>query len=381
MNCQRDAFQLRPNVHYLNNAYKAPLLKVAENAAIEALQKARNPQDISPESFFSETEEVQKSFASIINAKPEEIAIIPSVSYAICSVLANLPCKPGQHAITVQDEFPSDFFAIERWCKEHDAPLKVIGPDPEASQMGPSWHEKLLAAINPSTAVVVISSVHWANGLKFDLETIGNRCHEVGAILIVDGTQSVGALPIDVQQCKIDVLICADYKWLLGPYSLGLAYIGPAFHEGRPLEESWMNRTNAKDFSSLADYGPNYTAAAGRYNVGETSNFILMPMLNASLHKILEWGPENIQAYAGRLRQPLMDYLHSHHFDLEAPHYTANHLFGLKMPPQYDPEKVKAALTAQNIILSRRGNRLRISVNVYNTEADIEALIGAFGKW
>ncbi|MCB0641889.1 MAG: aminotransferase class V-fold PLP-dependent enzyme, partial [Phaeodactylibacter sp.] len=219
MKNQREAFSLHPEVHYLNNAYKAPLLRAAETAAMEALVQARNPQAIDPSAFFSTTAEVQALFAQLVNCAASEVVIIPSVSYGIGSVLANLPYQAGQHALTVEEEFPSDYFALQRWCTQHQAPLRIIGPDASAQQKGAGWHERLLAAIQPETAVLVISSVHWVNGLKFDLEAIGKRCMETGTKLIVDGTQSVGALPIDVQKYHIDALICADYKWLLGPYS------------------------------------------------------------------------------------------------------------------------------------------------------------------
>src|SRR5690606_18561046 len=135
-----------------------------------------------------------------------------------------------------------------------------------------------------------ISSVHWMNGLRFDLKAIGEKCSSVGARFIVDGTQSVGALPMDVEEFKIDALICATYKWLLGPYSLGLVFMGKAFDDGVPLEESWMNRKNSMDFSTLTHYESEYEESAARYNVGETSNFILMPMLRESLAQINSWG-------------------------------------------------------------------------------------------
>ena len=98
-----------------------------------------------------------------------------------------------------------------------------------------------------------MSAIHWMTGLKFDLKAIGDRCTEAGAKLILDGSQTVGATPLDVNQLKVDAIVCAGYKWLFGPYSIAIAYIGPAFNNGKPLEESWMNRKNASDFSNLTN--------------------------------------------------------------------------------------------------------------------------------
>ena len=115
--------------------------------------------------------------------------------------------------------------------------------------------------------------MHWTDGTRFDLAAIGARAREVGAALVVDGTQSVGALPFDVQQLRPDALVCATYKWLMGPYSLGFAYLGPRFDDGEPLEETWIGRRGSENFKELVDYQDDYQPGALRYDVGERSNF------------------------------------------------------------------------------------------------------------
>ena len=104
------------------------------------------------------------------------------------------------------------------------------------------------------------------NGTKFDLKKIGEKCKNNNTFFIVDGTQSVGALSIDVKEIKPDALICAGYKWLFGPYSMALGYYSSKFNDGIPIEESWMNRTNAQDFSNLTEYDSKYKPMAGRSN-------------------------------------------------------------------------------------------------------------------
>jgi selenocysteine lyase/cysteine desulfurase len=213
------------------------------------------------------------------------------------------------------------------------------------------------------------------SGIKFDLEAIGQKCYETGTLFIVDGTQSVGALPMDVKKFRINALVCAGYKWLMGPYSLALAYFDENFHEGKPLEESWMNRINAQEFSRLTQYEEEYMEGAGRFNVGETSNFILMPMLKASLAQIAEWKPENIQQYCKELIQPLLSCLKNLGVEPEEEAYFSNHLFALNLPKEIDREKLTQLLLQNNVYVSVRGEFLRISVNVFNDEKDIEKLI------
>ncbi len=377
---QKHLFSLRPDIHYLNCAYKAPLLKSAEAAALKSLERERNPIDITPKDFFKDASEVREKFGQLVNCKPSEVAIIPSTSYGLANVLKNVPSEHGQHAITIQHEFPSDYFAINRWCDTHNAELKVIAPDDALELPAEDFNNRIISTITEKTAVVVLSSIHWMNGLKFDLERIGERCAEAGAYLIVDGTQSVGAMAMDVKRFKIDALICAGYKWLFGPYSLGLAYIGPRFNNGTPIEESWMNRTNAENFATLTNYDHNYTPNAGRYNVGEMSNFILMPMLNESLRQLNEWTVPAIEAYCKNLVKPLKDYLIGEGLTFENEKYFCNHLFALKPPAGVNMDTLRENLAAAKIYLSVRGASLRLSVNVFNTEEDITKLIEVIEK-
>src|SRR5690606_1217775 len=130
------------------------------------------------------------------------------------SALLNVKPKKKGNAITIKDEFPSGYFSLQRWCEKNDNELKVIEPNPGLQLAGENWNRKIIEAIDIRTTVVLISSVHWMNGLRFDLKAIGEKCSSVGARFIVDGTQSVGALPMDVEEFKIDALICATYKWL-----------------------------------------------------------------------------------------------------------------------------------------------------------------------
>ncbi|RLD26352.1 MAG: aminotransferase, partial [Bacteroidetes bacterium] len=203
----------------------------------------------------------------------------------------------------------------------------------------------------------------------------GEKCVEVGAKLLVDGTQSVGALPMDVKEYNIDALICAGYKWLFGPYSIGLAYISDAFEDGVPLEESWMNRTNAKNFSGLTEYEKAYHPGAGKYNVGETSNFILIPIIREALKQISHWTVPEIQAYSKKLIQPLIAYLKNLGVEFESDKYFSSHLFALKLPAEVDVDQLKINLEKNKVFISVRGQFLRISVNIFNDAEDIKQLI------
>ncbi|MEN8203553.1 MAG: aminotransferase class V-fold PLP-dependent enzyme [Bacteroidota bacterium] len=380
MKCQKHLFQLPDGIHYLNNAYMSPMLRSVEEKGIEGMQRKRNPVSIKPVDFFTDVKGVRQKFGSMVNGEPSQVAVMPAVSYGMSSVIRNIPCKAGQHALTISEEFPSCYYTAQRWCREHGAELRVIARQDDLPEKGRDWNERILEAISKDTAFVVMASVHWMNGTKFDLESIGYRCRETGTRLIVDGSQSVGALPMDVKKYKIDALVCAAYKWLMGPYSTALSYIHEDFNEGVPLEESWMTRPNSERFDRLTQYEEGYKPGATRYDVGQSSNFISMPMLDRALVQLLEWGISEIQDYGRLLGKPLLDYFRDRGAPIDDEAHRAHHLLGMQLPAGTNGEALIDELQSRKVYVSLRGNNIRISINVFNDERDVGELIAALHK-
>jgi selenocysteine lyase/cysteine desulfurase len=98
-------------------------------------------------------------------------------------------------------------------------------------------------------------------------------------------------MPFDLGAVEPDIVVAACYKWLLGPYSTGFMYVAPRWHEGRPLEHNWIAREGSENFGGLVRYRDEYQPGARRYDVGEPSNFALMPAAVAALEQILAWTP------------------------------------------------------------------------------------------
>ena len=369
--CQKHLFNLDTSEYYLNCAYKSPLLKNGELLAIQALKKERNPSYLKPFDYFNISEEIRTEFSKIINSNKEEVAIMPSSSYGFANVFNNLKIN-GNKAITVENEFPSGYFSIKKWCSEKNIQLETIKRNNLSAQ---DWNKKIINSIDSDTSVVIISSVHWMNGTKFDLKKIGEKCKNNNTFFIVDGTQSVGALSIDVKDFKIDALICAGYKWLFGPYSMALGYYSSKFNDGIPIEESWMNRTNAQDFSNLTEYDSKYKPMAGRYNVGETTNFILSPIMLNGLKQINSWGINNIESYCKKLSKIVISELSPLGIAFENENYFTYHLFSLGLPKHLNLLTFKKILEKKKIRVSIRGANLRVSINVFNDERDIDKLV------
>jgi len=376
LKCQKDLFSLEPDITYLNCAYKGPLLKKSEEKIFEAIENERNPFKLKAPNYFQISNEIRREYSKIINSHPQEIAILPSTSYGFANVFNNISTHGG-NAVTIENEFPSGHFALEKWCANNKASLNVIKREKLKAK---HWNQKIIDSINLETKLVLLSSIHWMNGTKFDLHKIGEKCKEVNAYFIVDGTQSVGASKINVKELNIDAMICAGYKWLFGPYSMALGYFSEKFHNGTPIEESWMNRTNAEDFSNLTDYDPNYKTMAGRYNVGETTNFLLSPVMLAGLQQINNWGISNIEHYCSALAEILVNELKPIGILFEDEDYFKPHLFSLGLPEEVDLLKFKEKLESNNIYVSLRGNNIRVSINVFNNEKEIGSLVSLVKK-
>ncbi|MEM1269343.1 MAG: aminotransferase class V-fold PLP-dependent enzyme [Bacteroidota bacterium] len=372
LECQRHLFDLPNDTHFLNAAYMTPLLHAAREAGIEGLDAKRQPWHLTVLDFFEPAQRIRKQFARLIGVPDwERVAIVPAASYGLSTVAHNVMLRSGQTVVGVGEQFPSNVYPWKRLCEESEATLQLI-------PAGPRANERILDAITPATALVAMPHVHWATGAVYNLQRIGKRAREVGTMVVIDGTQSIGALPFDARSVGADAVVCAGYKWLMGPYSVGVAYLGPAFDEGIPLEENWIGRKDSDQFGGLVDYQPAYGPGAVRYDVGERSNFALLPVLEAGLEHVLAWQPKRIQSYVDTLFTPArLDRLAELGCHIAPRSQRAAHLFGIGLPEHTSPADVAGKLRERNVHVSVRGRSLRVSPHVYNTPADVDALIDA----
>ena len=377
LHCQRSLFSLPRDVHWLNCAYLSPLSRSVEEAGIRAIRRKSAPTEIGPEDFFRDSHTLRQLFAELIGAADgERVAILPAASYGLAACAQNLEVGADHNLVTVHEQFPGNVYTWRSLAQRTGAELRTVMP-PEGAVRGPQWTERVLEAIDKKTALVTIGHVHWTDGTLFDLDRISRRAREVGAAFIVDGTQSVGALPLDVGQIQPDAVIVAGYKWLMGPYSIGLGWFGPRFDGGRPLEETWIARKGSENFAGLVDYVDEYQPGAIRYDVGERSNFILVPMLVEALRMVLEWRPENVQQYCRRLTGELVREARELGFTIEDDDWRGAHMFGIRVPAAVDAGALQARFLDRGVHVSRRGEAFRISPHVYNDSQDTAAFIEA----
>ena len=377
LSCQKDLFSLPDGIHFLNCATLSPLPKTVEAAGMEGIRRKAVPTRVQQADFFTEAEALRAALAGLIRTSAERIALIPSVSYGVGIATHHIRLKPGQNVVIPGEEFPSNVYGWMERCKRDRGRTRLV-PRPEPRPgCAAEWSARVCEAIDADTGVVSVTAVHWTDGTPFDLAAIARRSREVGAWLIVDGTQSIGALPFDYEAIQPDLLICAGYKWLLGPYQYGFAAVGPRLKEAEPLEMNWINREGSEDFSGLTHYREGFRPGARRFDAGEHSNFILVPMLLAAVRQVLAWSVPEIQAYGEALARQLAAELGDGPFTVADPADRSGHLFGVSVPPGMPLPRLLDELRQRNIIVSVRGSAVRVSPHVYNAPDDVHALAEA----
>lgn len=350
----------------------APQLKAVTAAGKHFLEQKEHPFTIFPEDFFTDANQLKGKFAQLIHADDaQRIAIGPSASYCLANAAQNIPLEKGEEILLTAEQFPSNVYCWQRAASNVSANVIFAEKPIDKDQ---SWTDCIIDAINAKTKVVAMGNVHWADGTLFDLIRIRTACNEVGAYLIIDGTQSVGALDFSIKTINPDALIVSGYKWMMGSYGMCLAYYGPRFDTGIPIEESWMNRKDSEDFTGLVNYESAYKGSANRYSMGQSSSFIYTGMLNKALEQLLDWGTDRIQDHGFKIMDSLKAELSNSPFTFGEAGENAGHLWSLRLPVSMDKDKLKAQLSANNIYLSIRGDYIRIASHLYNNDQDVEVL-------
>lgn len=372
---QRHLFDIPDEVAYLNCAYMGPLMHSVVEAGDRGIRAKARPWGISSADFFSDGERARELFARIIGADAEGVALVPSASYGLSCAARNVEAARGDRLVVLAEQFPSNVYTWREAARTTGASLVTV-----ARPADDDWSRAVLAAIDERTAVVALPHCHWTDGARLDLVRIGARCREAGALLVLDLTQSAGALRFDAAKVRPDYVVCAGYKWLLGPYSLGFLWAAPKHRDGRPIEYNWIGRAGAEDFAGLVDYRDEYQPGARRFDVGERSNFILVPMLNAALERILDWGVEAIEATLAARTADVAARAARLGLGSAPAALRAGHFIGLRFPDGALPAGLLAALAAEQVHVSVRGASMRVTPHLYNTGEDVDRLFAALAR-
>ncbi|HLL77122.1 MAG TPA: aminotransferase class V-fold PLP-dependent enzyme [Pyrinomonadaceae bacterium] len=373
---QRELFEIPEGVTYLNCANMSPQLRSVSAAGMDAVAVKKSPWELKPADWFSGAEALRALAAQVAGTTADSIAIVPAASYGIAVAAANVAVERGQSIVLLDEEFPSNYYAWKELSRRRGAEIRLVKRGVEGT-----WTQALLGAIDAATAVVSVPNCHWTDGSLVDLEAVGERARSVGAALVVDASQSLGAYPLDIERVRPDFLVCVGYKWLLCPYTISFLYAAPKWQrEGRPIEYPWMTRAGSEDFSRLVDYKDDqYRPGARRFDMGESSNFVLGPMAAAALRQILEWGIANIRRTLSALTALISEEAERLGCRTIPAGGRVDHMTGIRLPKGL-PAGLGERLAEEKVFVSIRGDAIRVSPHLYNGEEDVRKFFSALRK-
>jgi selenocysteine lyase/cysteine desulfurase len=360
---------------YLNLAGQSPLPRVSIRAVQAALEAKKFPHHKTDSTYFEVPNRIRECLAKLIGGKAEEIALTSGASAGVAAVAFALTWKPGDEVITAKGEFPLQYTAWKPMEEREGVKLKIVAPRDQFISA-----DDLIAALTPRTRVVSVSMVRYDDGSLLDAPRVAAACHKQGALLLLDVSQCCGAMLMDVNQLGADFLVCAGYKWLLGPFGTGFFWIKSEHLSGvRPGPFYWMAVQGSDNFSALNFDDPKPAPNAKRWDAPEWAsyfNFNLAAM-DTAVQLVSRMGPDRVAAHNRRLIDFMFDRLPK---DRCIP---ASPLDGAQRGPygcfaarsREKTAELYQRLRKENVIVSLREGNIRVSPYLYNTERDIDRLI------
>jgi selenocysteine lyase/cysteine desulfurase len=371
---RRDLFAVPDDVAYFNAASMAPVLRASLAAGEAALARRAAPWDFRTADWFDESERLRALAGGLFGGDTEGVALVPATSYGMAIAAANLRDRvdEGRAILVLDGEYPSGVNTWRRLAAETGAPIVT------ATRVGGgSWADAVLGVIDERVGIVSAPGAHWTDGARVDLVRLGERARAVGAALVVDASQTLGAVPFPLDAVRPDLVVAVGYKWLLGPVGRSYLWVAPHLRDGRPLEENWIVRAGADDFAALADYTDEYMPGARRFDQGQRTLPEVTPMAVAALEQVLAWRPERIGAALAGVTGEVVARLGERGLAPTVPEAERSpHIVGFPVPAAARAG-VLGILEARGCFVSLRGTSLRIAPHLHVTPDDVDRLVAA----
>jgi selenocysteine lyase/cysteine desulfurase len=370
----RDEFPIAKEYIALTHCAVSPLNRRAADAVADhAREAAAQPFDRIRDKVMGTMTELKARAARLINAaSPDEIAVIPNTAYGINTAALSLPLRAGDNVLVLDGAYPANLYP---WMNlAHRGVLTKVVPQRE----GGLDLNVLQSRIDGRTRVIALDAVMFATGFRNDLEAVGRICRERGIFFVVDGIQALGALPIDVQACNIDILAAGSQKWLLGAPGSGFMYCRAALLP-ELVPGAYVGTSSMVDPFNFLDYNYTLQPNAERFSLG-TPNILGAFALNASLALLEEAGREAVAERVLRLAGALISELGERGYGFAAS-TAPEHRSGIVIATMPQAEALAACerLAGERIMATVRGDGLRFAPHFYNTEDELMRVCEVLG--
>lgn len=365
----RKAFPVTEKYTYLNSAAVGTVPAVSVEAVYSQLKDVSENGTVNFNDWLATKNRARDLVAQMLNVKSEQIAFLRNTSDGFASVASGMTWQKGDNIVSFEKEFPANFYAWRRIRDDFEVDLRLC---PERD--GRIDTDEFISLIDSNTKLVSISAVQFASGFRADLERIGEAARKFDALFAVDIIQGFGAMPFDLPAQLVDIAASASHKWLVAPEGCGILYLSDRARERvKPTLVGWISVEQPWDFEdSEQNFKPN--ALAWESGTGGSALFY---GLEESLKLLNEAGIENIEKYLEELSDFLCELLAEKNYEIISSRAKGEKsaIVCVKNRNGLTSNEIFRHLENENIIVSPRGDRLRIAPHFYNNRADIEKLI------
>ena len=307
--------------------------------------------------WFDDMDELRALIARLIHCDAADIGFVTNASAALSLFLGGIDFHPGDRIATLPHEFPNQYYYAQ-WLSARGVEL-VESPG--------------LETLPNRTRAIVLSTVNYTNGYRPDLARIAAQAHNAGALLYIDGTQSLGALQFDTKAIQPDMFAVDGYKWLLCPNGATFFYITPELRRRiPPAVIGWRSDRGWRSVDDLNHGIPQFPEAAERYE-GGMLNFPSLYGMAEAIRMLLELGPATVEQRVLQLASQTADILRASGAEIRnvETNIVAAHW------PHRDASQLARDLAAKGIVVAARHGNLRVSPHFYNTEEDLQKFMQA----
>ena len=308
------------------------------------------------------------SIAKLLQAQPENIAILSSASELLSQVPNLCSPEPNSKIILVSTDFPS---ITRPWLtnkKTDDLKICFVNEVPNADLT-----QTIIENIDPNTSVVCVSYVQFASGTRIDIKKLAKYTKEVGAKLVVDLTQAAGAIPINISEWSADILVCSGYKWLGGHGGVAFGLLSNELLRKDPPTIGWFSNENPFDMEATK---LNLSKTAAKYTQS-TISYISVVGLKTAIQQLLDIKISSIMKHSDKLAKILFSMLEESDWKSFRPTTSnefSSHIISLTHPCANTVKSTFDQLSKKGFIFGIRNGRLRISISHYNNSTDIKYL-------
>ena len=319
---------------------------------------------------------LRRATARLLSCKVEDVCVGSSATELLCSVAwAKSPPK-GSNIVSTRASFPSTVYPWTRVADANGAEVRLADHDSDLY----TEPNDIISLIDQDTSVVTVSHVEFSSGQRYDLRKLADAAHSVGAILVVDATQSMGMVPIDAPNSGADVIVSSGYKWLRGTYGAAVGYISPSvlpdMYPGllgfRSHDDIWDLRaerlTLPEDASRFEYTTIHFGAALG---------------LAKAVDEICDFGIQEVWEHDLKLADKVIDEAKRIGLSIVSPisEEERSAIIGLRMPEGMSSEAIARRLQDEySILVTSRAGLLRVSPHMDNTTEEVGMLFDALEK-